>query len=86
MFKIEKGIPVPDARTGTRSPDAVPYPFDKMKVGDSFFIPVKGPVTARRMMMRRVLAASYKFKRKSHSTISFSTRSFTDGVRIWRVA
>jgi hypothetical protein len=86
MFKIEKGIPLPDARSGTRSPDAVPYPFDKMKVGDSFFIPTKGPVQMRRQTMRRVLAASYKFRRKTKSAASFASRSFSDGVRIWRVA
>ena len=86
MFKIEKGIPLPEPRRGSQNSDRVAYPFATMRVGDSFFIPTKGPTAARRAEMRRVLAASYKFKRRTNYAVAFSTRSFSDGVRVWRVS
>ena len=73
MFKIDKKIPLPSLRKPTTH-----YPFAKMKVGDSFFVPVKKPVDASRA---RCAAIQYG----KRNNIKFATRKVTGGIRIWRV-
>lgn len=72
MIEVESGIPLPD-RARVRSPK---YPFDEMKVGDSFLIPgdVKKPTLI-------ALAA-----RKRHRPKLFTVRETSEGFRIWRTA
>ena len=69
-IQIEKGVPVPKARTPMK------YPFEKMEVGDSFFVPKsQGNVSS---------AAVYWQKR--HKGRRFVTRAENGGARCWRVA
>ena len=67
-IKIDKGIPMP-----TRSTEK--YPFEKMEVGDSFFVPGLGI----RSVSTRVEDESRKSGRK------FKSRSVEGGVRVWRI-
>jgi len=71
MFAIEKGIPIPGG-----SKLAPKYPFDKLDVNDSFFVP-----GARRAT---VGAAAYHFANKNGR--KFTVRLVDDGVRVWRIA
>ena len=66
---IEKNIPMP-ARTRTSK-----YPFDKLTVGDSFFVQAKKGTLAA--------AANSAAKRLGWK---FSVRVVEGGVRVWRVA
>lgn len=69
-YLIERGVPLPPgASTGPT------YPWDKMAVGDSFFVPGK-----KQENMSSV--ASSAAKRRGWK---FATRTVPGGVRVWRV-
>lgn len=69
MFKIEKHVPPPAARRV--------YPFDKMDVGDSFFVPDETTWGSAASSARAYGANEGK---------RFATRAIDGGVRIWRIA
>ena len=79
-IKIEHGIPI----TTTPPPNARKYPFNKMEIGDSFFVPVE-----RNAKRCRVGAAAFSYGRRKGK--KFSTRTVFDddgntiGHRVWRV-
>ena len=79
---IDIGIPFPeDTRSGAR------YPFAKMNVGDSIFIPLKEGDNANRLK-NRLSQASRTFGKKQEPEQKFILRyrleNETSGVRIWR--
>ena len=76
LFKIEKGIPIPEKRT--RMGGSI-YPFDKMKVGDSFHLGDKARNygEAHTVMIKAYLYGRYHNKK-------FSVRKVEDGYRVWR--
>jgi hypothetical protein len=67
-FKIEKGVPMPKRR-GRLSL----YPFGKMSVGDSIFLP----------KIRNASNLTQRFRKKGWK---FSARTVNGGVRVWRIA
>jgi hypothetical protein len=84
MFKIQKNIPlapVPAKRTALTKP--VQYPFEKMKVGDSFLVPAANKNAACRIANKVSVSAHMEGKRIG---AKFSRRVTSEGVRIWRVA
>lgn len=73
-IKIEKGV----ALIGPRRK----YPFEKMEVGDSFFVP-NVPSRSLRKDYARITAAvsgAHKMFRDQR----FATRRVDGGVRVWR--
>ena len=70
MYQIEKGIPMPEGKPGSK------YPFDGMKVGDSFLVPRKD----RSCVSSAATAYSKKYGTK------FSMRTVDGVLRIWRIA
>ena len=71
IFKIEKGVPMPRNGAGGRTK----YPWDKMEVGDSFFVP------GTRNRGVNPGAASLRLSPKK-----FAMRKVDGGTRIWRIA
>jgi len=69
---IEKGVPLP--ATGTGRPSI--YPWRKMDIGDSFFI----PGTTTKKFAGQAGRAAIRTGRR------FSTRTVDGGVRVWRIA
>ena len=75
-IKVEKGIPmVGEPGYGWRRK----YPFYKMEVGDSFFLP------GDPKKIRRVVACAATNHGKVYNK-KFSVRSMDGGVRVWRVS
>jgi len=72
MYKIEKNIPIGFSKK-------LKYPFNQMKVGDSFF--VKGDKKQANAVT--VYATTYK---KNNAGTNFTCRSTEDGIRVWRTA
>lgn len=68
-IKIEHAVPVPDY-TGM-------YPFDSMKIGDSFEIPKSS---------RGSVATKASFYARIHPGYKFTVRKVGDKVRVWRIA
>ncbi len=93
-FEIEKGLPIPAYIRGNGLKGSK-YPFAKMEIGDSFFVPVKGimgnPVTRKQLaqLQRSLCQTARKYRQHGHPEFKVSTRTInTDkekGVRIWRV-
>lgn len=71
MIPIDKGIPIPARRRGGKRQS---YPFDLMKVGDSFFFAGSGS---------SVEAAASQYGKK-HG-MKFAARYVDGGVRVWRI-
>lgn len=76
MFKIDNNVPIPGHKAGTK--EGYKYPFNDMRVGDSFLVqpdPVSG---------RNKIAAACSQHSKRHGG-KFITRKTPEGIRIWRV-
>ena len=70
--KIDKGIPVPPRGSNRASK----YPYDKLEIGDSFFVKGKNAT--------KFSASAYTQARKLG--IKLTVRNEKDGVRVWRTA
>lgn len=77
-IKIEKGISIPPAHPRK-------YPFDKMDVGDSFFVPFENINAVT--LYNRIKSSAKQYSRMHHN----GTRHFVGrilrkegGIRIWR--
>lgn len=83
MFKIEKGIPVPETKRG----DSTGFPFDKLKTGDSFLVPFNGLRSSveKAKIAARVSVAIAGFKSRNKGS-NFTYRTLKAGVRCWRIA
>lgn len=73
MFEIEKGVPIPEITHASK------YPFEKMEVGDSFF--VEGDEAKNRLYS----SASVYSKRHGGKT-KFVVRGVDGGARCWRTS
>ena len=72
-MKIQKGIPIPEARLGRPTK----HPFADMEIWDCY------EVTDPDQMKRAVNAAHQYGARHG---MKFSTRTTPEGLRIWRIA
>lgn len=78
MYKVDKGIPVPDRKRGNGRP--AKYPLRNMlEIGDSFLVPAPGDEA--RIVQRRLTAIAGKLK-----PCRFTVRLVEGGVRVWRTA
>lgn len=73
--EVDRAIPLP-----TKEMSNYKYPFNKMKVGESFHVDCDGPSgkTARRV---RSAAANYG----KRNGCKFITRAEEGGIRVWRL-
>jgi hypothetical protein len=78
-YEIEHGIPVPPSLSGIGEK----MPFDKMKVGDSFFVPAHVSNGDARPIRKRLASVVAYYSKKLGKR--FALRKVDDGVRIWRV-
>jgi len=79
-YKIDKGIPLcgPSSKSNK-------YPFDQMKVGDSFFAPHPDAKKARQNALARNAGPYKKSPKHVDFQRHFVTRTVEGGMRIWRV-
>jgi hypothetical protein len=77
-YKVESQVPMP-----RKVMDRCRFPFDKMKIGDSFFIPKKDqdPTKAR----ISIYAASNSFNKNHKTDYKMSSRIVEGGLRVWRI-
>lgn len=78
LLEIEKGIEVPSGRCETK------YPFSRMEVGDSFFVPCAQAV--KRKLQSNLGAYGLRCASNQKSGQKFVTRQVEGGIRVWRVA
>lgn len=77
-YKIEDGIEIPSEIQPGRGPK---YPFDSMKVGQSFAIPIAEFCSASSARTSVMAAANRYVKGKAKKFISRKTGDF---IRVWR--
>lgn len=85
-FKIEKGVPIPEFYNG--KPYEPPFPWLKMKVGDSFFIKSNGvPIDKVKKVLHAALSYMKKNKKYKDKAEGYgqAIREEKGGVRVWRV-
>ena len=73
-YVIEKGIPTPELRA--LAVRRTKYPFAKMKIGDSFFVP-NGKVNT--------ISVSVATFHKNNKPKRFTCRTVEGGIRVWRI-
>lgn len=73
-IKVEKGIPLPTKPHFA----ATYYPFDKMKVGDSFAVPKEHASTVRQRM------AAINQTTGERDPRVFTSRMMGEKLRVWR--
>jgi hypothetical protein len=73
--KVESGIPLP---AGTRKGPRPIYPWDQMKIGDSFLVPPDKKIDS----FRRAAAVACR----KRAGWKFSVINTESGYRCWRVA
>lgn len=74
-FKIEKQVPIPEKQDHSAK---TKYPFAKMEIGDSFFIPNVSKTFSIYSMVRQ-------FNSWSGTAIRVTQRRESDGIRVWRI-
>lgn len=75
VIPVEKGVPIPTARRVIASV----YPFDKMEIGDSFF------VATNNKKGRNSSIASAAYLHAKQLGRKFTTRTVEGGMRVWRL-
>lgn len=76
-IEIEKNIPIPGS-------SGLKYPFDKMEVGDSFYVELKGDEKAHSVQSNLMTnAKGYAIRRKLDW--QFISRKTELGIRVWRI-
>ena len=82
MFKIEKGIQLPKGKETRNS-----YPFAKMEVGDSFYVPAddKGFRTDKRGRRYHPAGSASSAYGRAHGKKFKCLFDEKRGLRIWRV-
>ncbi|KKK57043.1 hypothetical protein LCGC14_3058470 [marine sediment metagenome] len=80
MYKIEKNIPIPKSRWRERK-----YPFPKMKIGDSFFVPLNGRKTKR--VQPSIVSAGHRYQNqnKRFTTRIIIKKDVEIGIGCWCV-
>ncbi len=86
MFEIEDNVPVASVGSGRKRM----YPFDRLNVGQSFFVPCEGENGKRtKASVQSAARVAAKRYRESGQTMKFISRSENKGgitgVRIHRV-
>ena len=76
-IKIEKGVPLPN-RISRRI-----YPFDKMLIGDSFLVKLNNEVKIS-IQKQKIYLAAWRFS-QVHPETKFTTASYQNEVRVWRI-
>tara|TARA_R110002095_G_C4147660_1_gene229363 strand:- start:426 stop:749 length:324 start_codon:yes stop_codon:yes gene_type:complete len=81
-IQIDIGVPLPeDTRSGAR------YPFNKMEVNDSIFIPLKEGDNGQRLKNRLSQATRTYGKKQDpeqHFILRYRLENEVSGVRVWR--
>jgi hypothetical protein len=77
-FEIDDGVPIPKKRTGK----AIYYPFDKLKVGQSFFVPPDD--YEQNTLLHNLRQACGYHQRITMPGRKFVARAWENGVRVWR--
>lgn len=80
-MKIESGIPIPPRRSGyARGSNKPKYPWQSMRVGDSFLVPGEASV------QQQIAVGSAASKRAAtYPGEKYVVRAVIGGVRVWRV-
>ena len=88
QYKISRNIPIPEKappKLARLRPPSI-YPFQDMKPGDSFLVPISDATSSVvRKVTSRVYQAYYA-RRKKHPEEKYVHYVFPTGVRVWRVA
>lgn len=72
MIRIERGIDLPNRKRGKSK-----YPYEKMRVGDSFEVTGKKKST--------VLWGATQWAKNNNKKWKFTIRTEETGIRIWRI-
>jgi hypothetical protein len=78
-YQIEKGIALPTEKI----PRYTKWPFNRMVIGDSFFVSYPSHPIEIIQLFRRIFTVCAKRKARNNET--YQVRMLEDGFRVWRV-
>jgi len=79
-IEIEKGIPIP--KQGDKS--GAKFPFDKLEIGDCFFVPLRYGDTLPSLQTNLAQAGRYHCMIRKKDYRYHTYREY-NGVRLWRI-
>lgn len=77
-YKVDKGISMERKREAFAR-----FPFNKMKIGDSFFVPKEDQNPEG--VAASVYSAANSYNRTHGTKLRMSTRKVEGGIRVWRI-
>jgi len=80
-FQIEKNVPMPTWYRNSSEGYNGKYPFNLMKIGDSFLIPTAPVLTSK--VGKAVTSATVWYRKRYDKRFHIRTRAVTGGVRVW---
>ena len=88
-FEIQKNIPIPKRKVRQRVKVKVKehrFPFIKMEVGDSFYIPVfaNGKYKVKDSVLSKEGLREQLRQRAGNLGMTIRTKEYFTGIRIWR--
>ena len=85
MYKTEKDISIPsiDFNPPTLGSTQTKYPFKKMEVNESFFVPLNGEL--RHLIQNRILGSCRYHRLKPKKFTTRYIKSPIEGIRCWRI-
>lgn len=88
MITIERGIPLPKAKTVKGARRNRKYPVLAMDVGDSFFVAVNDDTREDFEETHKYLRNAMQYYKRTHGICTLCNPDYKDGlpgVRIWRI-
>lgn len=90
-LEVERGVPIPPRvhtrRTANKKATQFSFPWDKLRVGDSIFVP-RPKDRDPRHHHTNVMAACQSYRLRCRKPVQFVTRQTVkngvEGVRLWR--
>lgn len=79
--KVETGVPIPERARSSGRPSL--YPWAKMEVGSSFFVPLPAGETLKQLSVTLRTSASSRGRRHGEEYVVRASRK-ERGVRVWR--
>lgn len=90
-FTVDKNVPISPSRAGFSSFEQAKYPWRKMEVGDSFFVPPRDEMEDLHVIYRRMNQLGKQQARRYPGTeyacrVRRKAIHGEEGVRVWRTA
>jgi hypothetical protein len=85
MIQIEEGVKIP-ASCFKRRGRSRKYPFDKLKVTNSFFVDLSSGISKNpHALLNSIRTSASRYSKMSKTKAEYVFKAYGTGVRVWRI-